>query len=107
MLEIWTAEATAKGNAVGKAEMTLTFLQTKFKKISEEIEKAIRQMSNPAALDSLAVSILNCETLDEFLEELRWRWQKFVKKSRPPLDGLKSACVGKTAGRSVDFLKNL
>jgi hypothetical protein len=75
MLEKWGAEreakATAKGKAEGKIETVLTFLRTKFKRVPKEIEKSIRQMSDPVALDSLAAHIVNCESLNDFAEELK------------------------------------
>ena len=75
MVEIWKAEGLALGRAAGKAEgkaeMILTFLRTKFRRVPKGIEKAIRQMTDPIALDSLAARIVDCPSLDEFAKELK------------------------------------
>ena len=64
-------EGKVDGKTEGKAETVLTFLRAKFKRIPKETEKAIRQMTDPIALDSLAAHIVNCESLDEFARELK------------------------------------
>ena len=64
-------EIEARGEARGKAEMTLAFLRTKFHRIPKKIENAVRQMSDSIALDSLAAHIVDCKTLDEFAEALK------------------------------------
>jgi hypothetical protein len=69
MLEKWTTEAVAKERVVAKAETVLTLLRTKFKRVPKEIEKAVRQMSDPVALDSRAAHIVNCKSLNDFAEE--------------------------------------
>ena len=65
------AVGKAENVAGAKADTVLTFLRAKFKRIPKGIEKSIRQMSDPIALDSLAAHIVNCESLDEFAKELR------------------------------------
>jgi hypothetical protein len=57
--------------ARGKAEMVLTILRAKFTQIPKETEKAIRQMSDPIALDSLGVHAAQSKTLNEFSEALK------------------------------------
>ena len=75
MLEKWTAEAIAKGEAKwkaeGKAEAVLTVLRTRFRKIPKEIEQAIRQIIDPIALDSWTAQATTCQSLDEFAEALK------------------------------------
>jgi len=76
--EKWEGTLIAKGKAIGKAEektatgrnMLLAFLRGRFGKVPKNIEKAINQMNDPIALESLAVRTANCKTLAEFSEEL-------------------------------------
>jgi hypothetical protein len=72
------AEGEARGIAKGRAEektetgrnMLLAFLRGRFGKVPKAIEKAINQMNDPIALESLLVRTANCKTLDEFVAEL-------------------------------------
>jgi hypothetical protein len=64
-------EGKAEGKVEGKAGMVLAVIQDKFKKIPKGVETAIRQMTDPIALDSLAVHAVHSKTLDEFAEALR------------------------------------
>jgi hypothetical protein len=72
------AEGKAIGVAEGRAEekiearrnMLLAFLRGRFGKVSKNIEKAINQMNDPIALESLASRTGNCKTLEEFVAEL-------------------------------------
>ena len=54
-----------------KAETILAILQTKFQRVSRTTEKAIRQMTDPIALDSLAVHAAQSNTPGEFAEMLK------------------------------------
>ena len=67
------AEGKTEGIAIGeakvasaKAETVLTFLRAKFRRVPKGIEKAVRQMTDPIALDSLAVQAAQSQTLNEF-----------------------------------------
>jgi len=62
MGEIWKKE----GIAIGKAEMVLKALRTKFKTVPPWIEEAIRGMSDPIALELLLEQVFYSETMDEF-----------------------------------------
>ena len=64
-------EREAIGEARGKAETVLAILRAKFRRVPKETEKAIRQMTDPIALDSLAAHVLHSETLDEFATALK------------------------------------
>ena len=68
------AEGEAKGKAeekiVARREMLLAFLRGRFGKVPKAIEKAICQMNDPIALESLLARTANCKTLDEFAAEL-------------------------------------
>jgi len=71
--ELWIGGETkgrAEGRAVGKAEAVLTILRTKFSRVSKETEKAVRQMTDPIALDSLIVHATQSNTMDEFIDGL-------------------------------------
>ena len=50
--------------------MLLAFLRGRFGKIPKAIEKAICQMNDPIALESLLARTANCKTLAEFEAEL-------------------------------------
>jgi hypothetical protein len=71
--ELWMG-GIAQGRAEEKTEtgrnMLLAFLRGKFGKVPKNIEKAINQMNDPIALESLAARTANCKTLDEFAAEL-------------------------------------
>ena len=75
------AEGKAIGVAEGRAEgkvketeiarnMVLTVLRARFGKVTKGIEKEIRQISDPIALDSWAAQAATCESLKEFEEAL-------------------------------------
>ncbi|MDR1963752.1 MAG: hypothetical protein LBQ50_08230, partial [Planctomycetaceae bacterium] len=75
VIEALYAEGIAEGKAEGKAEAwrnaVLAVLRGKFKKIPEEIEATIRDMSDPIALESLNVHAAICQSLDEFADALK------------------------------------
>lgn len=64
-------EGVAIGIAQGKADIVLTLLRNKFTKVPKRIENAIRSMTDPTALESLAVHVLHCQSLEEFEKALR------------------------------------
>jgi len=64
-------EIEARGEAKGQAKAVLTFLRKKFHRIPKRIEHAVRQMTDPIALDSLVAHVVDCKTLDEFAEALK------------------------------------
>ena len=68
-------ELIREGRVEGKAEagrgMVLTFLRAKFGKVPNGIERAICQMNDSIALESLAAHAAHSKTLDEFAEALR------------------------------------
>ena len=57
--------------ARGKAEMILTFLRKNSTRVPKRIKHAVRQMTDPVALDSLAAHLVDCQTLDKFAEALK------------------------------------
>jgi hypothetical protein len=65
------AVGKAEGKVEGKAELLLKILREKFNRIPKETEKAIRQMTDPIALDSWAVQAATSKSMDEFAEALR------------------------------------
>ena len=71
LIEEGIAIGKAEERVIAKAETVLTFLRAKFSRVSKETEKAIRQMTDPVALDSLAAHVIHSETLDEFAEALK------------------------------------
>ena len=66
LAEMWKAE----GKAEGKAETVLTFLRARFRQVPERIENAIRQMTDPIALDSWAEHAATCQSLEDFEKAL-------------------------------------
>ena len=65
------SEGVAEGITRGKAETVLTFLRAKFNKVPKRIENTIRSMTDPTALESLAVHVVHCKSLNEFTEALK------------------------------------
>ena len=65
----------AKGKAEEKIEtsrnLILTVLRARFGKVTKVIEKEIRQMNDPIALESWAAQAATCQSLEEFAEALR------------------------------------
>ena len=78
IIDTWIAEGEAraeekkapKWKAEGKAEIVLKLLQDKFNKIPKRIENAVRSMTDPTALESLAVHVMHSKSLKEFEEAL-------------------------------------
>ncbi len=50
----------------GKSEMVLTVLRARFNQVPQEVEEAIRKITDPTALDSWASHAATCNTLEEF-----------------------------------------
>jgi len=75
MGEIWKREGIAIGKAEGKTElgrnMVLAVLRGKFGNIPQAVEKSILAMTDPIALESLAVQVVHSKTMEEFAEALR------------------------------------
>ncbi|MCL2711496.1 MAG: hypothetical protein FWE95_11510, partial [Planctomycetaceae bacterium] len=67
----WIARGEARGEARGKAEAVLTVLRARFRKVPKVTESAIRQMSDPIALDSWAAYAATCQSMDEFVAALK------------------------------------
>ena len=69
------AEGEARGEAKWKAEggrtAVLAVLRARFKRVPKGIEKTIRAIADPVALESWAVQAATCQTLDEFAEALK------------------------------------
>ena len=61
-------KAAARGEAKGRV---LAILQTRFRKVPKDIEKAVRAMVDLTALKSLAVNAETCQSLEEFSETLK------------------------------------
>jgi hypothetical protein len=61
----------ARGKAAGKIEAVLTVLRTRFRRIPKDVERAIRQMSDPISLDSWTAQAATCQSMNEFAEALR------------------------------------
>jgi len=65
------ARGEARGKAEGKAEAVLTVLRARFKQVPKVTESAIRQMSDPIALDSWSAYAATCQSMDEFVAALK------------------------------------
>jgi hypothetical protein len=70
-IAIGKAEGEAQGLARGKADTVLAVLRARFKSVPKEVEKTIRQMTDPVALDSWAVQAAVCKTMKEFAESVK------------------------------------
>ena len=68
---IGEARGEARGEVRGKIEAVLTVLRTRFRRVPKDVEKAIRQMSDPIALDSWTALAVVCKSMDEFAEAVR------------------------------------
>ena len=61
----------AKGEIKAGRDMVLTVLRARFKRIPEEVEKAISQMNDTISLKSWAAQAATCQSMDEFTDMLR------------------------------------
>jgi hypothetical protein len=61
----------AEGKAEGKIEAVLTVLRTRFNRVPKDVEKAIRQMTDPIALDSWTAQAAACQSMNEFAQSLK------------------------------------
>jgi len=52
-------------------EVLLKILRKKFNKVPRDVEKTIRKMNDPVALDSYAEHALDCQTMTEFAQAVR------------------------------------
>ena len=68
---VGVAKGKAEERVTAKAEAVLTVLRAKFHRVPKGVERMICQMSDPIALDSLAIHAAQSKTLDEFAEALR------------------------------------
>ena len=59
------------GYVEGGAKVVLTVLRARFKKVPKGVENAVRQMTDPIALDSWATHAATCKSLDEFVAALK------------------------------------
>jgi hypothetical protein len=51
--------------------MVLTVLRARFQRVPKDVEKMIRAMTDPIALDSWAAHAATCSSMDEFIRALR------------------------------------
>ena len=70
MMKTIFEEREAIGEARGEAKMVVNALRTRFGKVPKGIEKAIFEMSDSIALESLHVQAIQSDTLEEFAEGL-------------------------------------
>jgi len=71
MIKTIFEEREEVAEARGKAGTLLEILRARFNKVPKETEKAIRQMTDPIALDSWAVQAATCQSMNEFAEALK------------------------------------
>jgi len=72
ILEQFRAEGKAEGEAIGEARgKVLTILETRFSKVPQNIERTVREMMDPVALESLVEHAKACQSLNEFAESLK------------------------------------
>ena len=67
---VGVARGEVKGTTKGKAETILAILRARFRRVPKECESAIRQMTDPIALDSWAVHAATCQSMNEFAQAL-------------------------------------
>ena len=68
--EQWGVPAEARGKAEAGRNMVLAVLRGRFKRVPRNTERAIRNMSDPVALESWAVQAATCQSLDEFAKAM-------------------------------------
>lgn len=61
----------AEGKAEAKAEAILVVLRVRFKRVSVKVSEAVRQMSDPTALNSHLHFALTCTSMKEFADSLK------------------------------------
>ena len=70
MMKTIFEEKFAEGETKSGQEMVLTVLKARFRKVSADVEKAVRAMVDLTALKSLAAHAATCESLGEFEKHL-------------------------------------
>ena len=71
MIKTIFEEKVDEGKVETGRNMVLTVLRARFGKVTKGIEKEIRQISDPIALESWAAQAATCQSLEEFAEALR------------------------------------
>jgi hypothetical protein len=64
-------EGVAEGEVKAGRNAVLAVLRAKFSRVPKEVEKSIRAMNDPTALESWAAHAATCQTMDEFTRALR------------------------------------
>jgi len=64
------AIGVAEGKAEGRADIVLMLFRKKFHTVSKRIENAVRSMTDPTALESLAAHLVDCQSPVEFEKAL-------------------------------------
>jgi 50S ribosomal subunit-associated GTPase HflX len=59
-----------KYGAPSKAETVMVVLRARFSRVPKEVERTIRQIADPIALDSWAAQAATCQSMDEFAKAL-------------------------------------
>ena len=67
--KLWVGGKTEGKTETGRS-MVLTVLRARFQDVPQEVESAIRQMSDPIALDSWAAQAATSLSMEEFAEAL-------------------------------------
>ena len=70
-IAIGEARGMAMGTAEGGRNTVLTVLRARFQKVPQSVEKAIRSLSDPIALESWAVQAATCQSIKEFAEAIK------------------------------------
>jgi hypothetical protein len=68
---IGEARGKAEGKTEGKTETLVKILRARFKRVPKDVEKTIRAMTDPIALDSWAVHAATCSSMDDFAKALK------------------------------------
>ena len=61
----------ARGEARGQLRTILAIVKTKFKRIPKHVREALNKMTDPVALESLAVHAAMCDSMEEFENALK------------------------------------
>ena len=61
----------ARGELMGKAEYVIQTLKIRLKQVPQDVQRRIKDIRDPIALNSLLVSAILCQSMEDFLRDFK------------------------------------